>query len=169
MLLRMLGNINKWDSSRHPINRPNPTIWGDAVTDLKTQQETLSTWLANNEEEINIGLVALALGRDKVDKISYVFIDESELASLEIQVSDKELGKAKGLDQELLKKHRDLIDMDYSHLGMLAEYMHGLTLNASRCKTIAKDKLTKLLERYKKENKIRVQDMNEKLRDNLNW
>ena len=168
MLLRMLGSIKRWTASEHHINRLDPTLWGDAVTDLKTSCDTLSTWIANNEDEMNTAFVALALGKDEPSKISYVKIDEQDLAGMEIAIATND-GSARGLDEKLLKNHRDLIDMDRSHINALAEYILSLMPNKERCNTYPRDKVIKLLNQYKKANKIKVEEMNPKLKDKLNW
>lgn len=168
MLLRMIGNVNRWSHTR-AVNRSNPTIWGDAIADLKTTKNTLSTWIANTDEQFEDAIVAIALGREKVDKIAYVLIDESDLKQLEIETSDDVIGSADGLDEELLKHHRDLIELDVAHLGSLAEHILKLSEDETRWDYVTEDEVNELLEKYKAAQKINVQIMNKKLKEKLNW
>lgn len=110
MLIRMIANVGRWDGSK-PVHREDATIWGDAVTDLKTTSNRLSTWLANNDEDVEDAIVALALSRDKVQKMCYMFLNEDILHNLGIDLDSKK-GEAPGLDKEILKKHRDLVELD---------------------------------------------------------
>lgn len=167
MLLRMIGSISRWDRTELTVNRPNPTIWGDAISDLRTKKNTLSVWLANSEEEIEIAVVALALGRDEIQKITYVLIDEQDLRGIEIETSDENEGEARGLDEHLLKNHRDLVEIDHKHIGLLAEYIERLTIDKTRWVTVTKPNVKKYLNKYK-EN-IDLQNMNTKLKNELGW
>ena len=68
MLLRMISAMNKWDMNANPILREDPSFPADSVTDLKTTRNKLSVWKASSDDETNDAIVALALGRQSLDK-----------------------------------------------------------------------------------------------------
>lgn len=168
MLIRMLSNINKWDGSKS-VNRPNAFICGDAIGDLKTTDNRLSVWKADSDQDIEDALVALAMNRDKVDKICYCLLDERYLHDLNIDVAHDMKGDAPGLSDEILLKHRDLIELDYWSIGFLAEHMSTLLTESSNRHLASKAKLKALLNDYKLKNKIDLGKMKSKLKTDLKW
>lgn len=168
MLIRLITNINKWDGSK-VVHRPDAYICGDAISDLRTTDNKLSVWKADSQEDIDDAIVALALNRDSVSKICYFFLQEEELAKMKIEISDEEAGKALGLKESILNKHRDLIELDYWHIGFLAEYMIKLANDNNNRKVCTRAEVIALLNKYKEEHKIEPENMSEKLKDNLKW
>ena len=96
-------------------------------------------------------------------------MQEEELAKLEIEISDEEAGKALGLKESILNKHRDLIELDYWHIGFLAEYMMRLAKDENNRKVCTRAEVMALLNKYKEEHKIEPENMSEKLKCNLKW
>ncbi|MDE6244752.1 MAG: hypothetical protein K2M50_03750, partial [Treponemataceae bacterium] len=78
MLFRVI-TLNKWNKK---ISRQDAGIAGDAISDLRTTNNTLSVWKVSdekaNDELLDLAVVA-ALNRDKLQKVSYVLLDESWL------------------------------------------------------------------------------------------
>lgn len=166
-LLRMLSSLERWDG-RRDVHREKPTICGDAIADLRTSNNCLSTWLSNDEDEKNTAIVALALGRDRAEKLCFVLLDEKELQEFEIEISDKCKGEAKGLNEELLNNHRDLIELDYNHIGKLASYISPI-VRTGHVEVITKPQVKKLLALFKERNLIDVTKMNDNLKHDLKW
>ena len=164
----MVASIDKWDGSKQ-VNRPTPSICGDAMSDLRTKENRLSVWKGDSTEDIDDAVVALALSRDKVQKLSYLILREESLAKLEIEIADDHVGKAPGLEDSILSKHRDMIEMDFFHLGFLAEYMSDLAKNPNNQYTRTKKEIKDLLEKYRADKKINLDGMNQKLREDLKW
>ncbi len=169
MVIRLISNINKWDGSKI-INRDDAYMCGDALSDLRTTDNRLSVWKADNQEDINDAIVALALNRDSVCKINYFLLSEENLSKIGINIVDDKEGLAAGLlDPTILKKHRDLIDIDYWRLGFLAEHMLMLAEENDNRMIVSKSEVKKLLIQYKEANKIQPESMNVKLREDLKW
>ena len=168
MLIRMVASIDKWDGSKQ-VNRPNPSICGDALSDLRTKENRLSVWKCDSFEDVDDAVVALALSRDKVQKMSYLILREENLAKLEIEIADDKIGQAPGLEDIILSKHRDMIEMDFFHLGFLAEYMSDLAKDPQNQYTRTRKEVKDLLEKYRADKKINLDGMNQKLREDLNW
>lgn len=91
------------------------------------------------------------------------------LADMEIEIADDQPGKAAGLDETILGKHRDLIELDYIRLGYLAQYMVSLAQKEENQKVVSKLEVKILLDRYKNEKKIEQGLINDKLKKNLKW
>ena len=43
MLIRSIASLARWDGTTI-VNRPDATIAGDVISDLRTQSNTLSVW-----------------------------------------------------------------------------------------------------------------------------
>lgn len=168
MLIRMITSISKWNGSK-VVNRDDAYICGDAISDLRTRDNKLSVWKADTQEDIDDAIVALALNRDSVQKVSCFFLNENDLEKIQIRISDEQEGEACGLDSHILKKHRDLIELDYWRLGFLAEYMIELAKDKKNRADYSEKKVRTLLERYRAEQKITPEQVKEKLREKLEW
>lgn len=136
MLIRMIGSIPRWDGSQK-IERDDALFTGDAIADLRTQGNTLSVWYSKDGSDLNDILVALALSRSRIEKLCYVILDDDYITNLNISL-DKKPGLAPGLiNKQILEKHRDLTDIDYWRLGLIAEHIY------KRVKENHKDVVTK--------------------------
>lgn len=168
MLIRGIASLARWDGTTH-VNRADATTAGDVISDLRTQNNTLSVWRADSDEDIKDALIALSLNRNDVSKVIALLLDESELAAMQINFSDKTIGKAPGAIDSIKKKHCDLLEIDYKRLGILSDYMMRIVHDKNKRIEITKPNLKTLLEQYKDEKKIKVEEMNVDLRKRLNW
>ncbi|MBR5678269.1 MAG: hypothetical protein IKX20_09035 [Paludibacteraceae bacterium] len=168
MLIRGIASLSRWDGSTI-VNRSDATTAGDVISDLRTQNNKLSVWRADSDEDINDALVALSLNRTDVQKVIALLLDEKDLEAMQIIYSDKLHGKAPGAIDSIKIKHRDLLEIDYKRLGFLSDYMMSIVHNKEKRVEISKPSIKKLLEEYKEAGKIKVEEMNEELRLNLNW
>lgn len=168
MLIRGIASISRWDGTIR-VNRSDATVAGDVISDLRTQNNTLSTWCADCDDDINDAIVAMALNRNDISKVFALLLDERDLASMQIIFSDTTQGKAPGAIESIKKKHRDLLEIDYKRLGLLSDYMMRIVHDKAKRVEITKPNLRKLMEQYKLGNKIKVDEMNKDLRSKLNW
>ena len=168
MLIRGIASLSRWDGNTF-VNRPDATTAGDVISDLRTQNNTLSVWRADSDEDINDALVALSLNRTDVQKVIALLLDENDLAAMQIDYSDKLPGKAPGAIDSIKKKHRDLLEIDYKRLGILSDYMMSIVHDKEKRVELSKPSVKNLLEEYRKNGMIEVEEMNEDLRSNLNW
>ena len=122
MIVRKIDVIAKWDTPQS-VNRSDATVPGDTLSELRTRKNKLSVWLANSNEDIEDAVAALSLSRDDTQKIIMLKLDETKLAEIDIDVRDDQRGEACGASDEILKKHRNLVELDHKRLGLLAEYM----------------------------------------------
>ena len=168
MLIRSIASLARWDGTT-VVNRPDATIAGDVISDLRTQRNTLSVWCADSQEDINDAIVAMSLNRTDVAKMIALLLNENDLAAMQITSSSENPGKAPGAVDSIKNKHRDLVEIDYKRLGELSEYMMKVVHDKARRIEISKPNLKKLLIEYKDRNKIILDEMNKDLRDKLNW
>ncbi len=169
MLLRMLSSMNKWDLKENPILREDPSFPADSVTDLKTTRNKLSVWKASDDDETNDAIVALALGRQSLDKLCFVYLDENDLKRIGIDALQDEPGNAPGIESNaILNRHMNLQQIDYTRLGKLTEYIFK-QLNDENCVYKTKKELSELLLDYKEKGLVNPGIMNDKLRKKLNW
>ena len=168
MLIRGIASLARWDGSTI-VNRPDATTAGDVISDLRTQNNTLSVWRADSQEDIQDAIVAMSLNRTDVSKMIALLLDEAELSAMQISFSDSQLGRAPGAIETIRQKHRDLVEIDYKRLGLLSDYMQRIIHKKTMRVEMTKPNLKKLLEEYKESNKIILDDMNDDLRKKLNW
>lgn len=167
MLIRGLLYPNRWNPIEE-VSRKDAFIAADYVTELRTSKNMLSVWLANSEEDIEDAVVALALGKDKPSKMVAYLMDEKELEAIEIEAQNNQKGIAQGAVDSILEKHRNLVELDYWRLGYLTQYMQKLSKDTKRQVIFTKDEVVELLNKYKG-TKIITENVNEKLREKLNW
>ena len=169
MLIRMISSIKKWDKNAYPILRDDPSFPGDSITDLKTTRNKLSVWKSSNDEETKDAIVAMAVGRNTIDKLWFVYLDEEELAALGISALADEKGDAPGVvDDSLLRRHMNLQHIDYIRLGKLAEYIYKqLETKNYALKTISQ--LKELLTEYKESGIIDLAPVKDGIKNKMNW
>ena len=78
MLIRSIASLARWDGTT-VVNRPDATIAGDVISDLRTQSNTLSVWRADTQEDINDAIIAMSLNRTDVSKMIALLLDENDL------------------------------------------------------------------------------------------
>lgn len=132
MLFRVI-TLSKWNKK---ISRQDAGIAGDAISDLRTTNNTLSVWKVSdkkdNDELLDLAVVA-ALNRDKLQKVSYVLLDESWLDdnNITFQSAPGKCDFIKSEYHDLKSKHIDLTEIDYKQLGILAEKISSILVNSS--------------------------------------
>lgn len=169
MLIRKIKNLGCWDREniKTSIARADADIPGDTISDLRTANNALSVWYTPDLDSSNLDpiLAALAVNMDSVQKFSYVIMDESELHDIEIECATI-IGCAPGVKEEVLKLHRDLLHIDYTRLGKLANYIYDLK-EAGKIRTVSKTEVKKLVNRLIEEGKIKKEELKEKFRISL--
>ena len=100
------------------------TVQADALSDLKTQGNTLSVWLIDEDRtNLNRIVAALAAGRHRLDKLDYALIDRRRLELLDIQIISK---KGNSFDvQANTLWHQDLTELTGNNLLELAVVMQA--------------------------------------------
>ena len=165
MLIRGIASISRWDGSTK-VARSDATFAGDIISDLRTKKNTLSVWYADSPESINDAVVAIALGRTSVSKVVALSLDEEDLDFMEIKM-DCELGLAPGASEEILKRHRNMLEIDYKRLGLLSRYMLNLCRDKKKRIEKSEPEMVQLLYDYISNNRINIKKINSELKKKL--
>jgi len=162
-LVRML-NMSRWD---HDCIKKGDLYHGDAISDLKCNGNTLSVWIANNSTEIQEAVLALALGRDAVQKMTIILLDEAILKeNYNIKISNTP-GNVPIVS--LQPRHRDLSDIDFWNLGFVAEHIGKLLNNSSNYQTYSKNQVEKIILDAIRNQLLTPNMLNSKLKENLGF
>lgn len=73
------------------------------------------------------------------------------------------------MKKEILDKHRDLVELDYWRVGYLVEYMTNLVKENGPQVRFSAKKVRELMQKYKEEDKIALDAMKPKLKEDLKW
>lgn len=161
MLVRML-NMNKWD---HDCIKQRKLYHGDAISDLKCSHNTLSVWQANNQEEIKEAVLALALGRDTIQKMTVVILDENTICN-KYHIVIKETKEDVPITK-LQDRHRDLVDIDFWNLGFIAEHIGDQLNDCTNYMIFTKGDIQKLVMTAIDSEDDLINKINPKLRNDL--
>lgn len=93
-------------------------IQGDALRDLQTQDNNLSVYKAESDEDTDRIVTALAVNRDNLANVDYALFDDVALLAADIPIS-KEPGKTP--DDGVNKLHYNLSNLTVNRLATLAE------------------------------------------------
>lgn len=151
MLIRKIASIGKWSRANiSGFSRKDALFGGDAISDLHTKGHTLSVWMTPDDmSEMDSIATALALTRDKLSKMVLVGIEESELQRLEIKYKQINATDNPVTDPAILNLHHDIVEIDYWHLGFVAEIIQKIVEKDSDCRGMvieySKEKIKKLL------------------------
>jgi hypothetical protein len=170
MLIRRIKSIGCWNPNTYSnkIKRDDYSTPGDTIGDLKTDKNGLSVWSTSDLEEAHIKplLAAMALGRDSIQKMCYVALDEERLKSIGIETAQVE-GLAPGVcDQEILNSHHDLTFIDYKRMGLLAKYIEDLVRN-NEAKTVNEKKLEEYIRELIEDGRIITDNLKDGIKEKI--
>lgn len=120
-------------------------IPADAISDIRTQSNTLSFWKCGEASETDLDEIALALAlanRDRVDKLEIIWIDQEKIRENGIHIA---LNSGDTLVVDLKDLHRDLESLTYGKLGSIASQI-STALNKGQFKIFTRGQVTKLIE-----------------------
>lgn len=139
-------------------------ISADAVTaDLRTQNNNLSFWQCakGTRKEIDDIALAIAAGRDKIDKVEIVLIDDKDLEN-DGQAIKASNGRTPV--ESLVRLHVDVMQLDYSRLGRVAHRIAS-AIAADQFHRVSKKRVERLLVTAITQDEIlQIEGLNEKLR-----
>lgn len=139
-------------------------ISADAVTaDLRTQSNKLSFWRCDDgtDQEIENVVLAIAAGRDRIDKVEIVLIDDTGLKKdgQTIRATDGRTPIG-----SLVKLHVDVIQLNYYRLGEVARRVAS-AIAAGQCHRVSKKRVEALLvTAIDGGNVLQLDGLNDKLR-----
>lgn len=162
ILLRMISS-SAWWSDTASIYDANGALSQQVRDRLRLDNNKLSVWLGDKEEDKLDAIVALSLNRQNLQRITLVELEENDLVQMGIAIDDSQLGDCPALtDNSILAKHRDLIIQDDSALALLASYIVK-RVEGQKVHTTSKGQVKTLLKSY--EGRIDVTKVSPNMRN----
>lgn len=163
--IRKIESIGRWDGTAIPLYKGAFSSGDILLTELKTDHNTLSIWAYETEEQKEEVLAAIALTRQHVNKLAYVMMDEDYINWLKIPLNP-EVGVSDGIvNEEILKRHFNLIEIDFWRLGFVAEYISKLATNKINRDQLSDKKVFQLIESHINKKNIEFDLINQSLKD----
>ena len=172
MLIRKYDKPALWNGTQKELYKYSMFFADGLFSELRTTNNTLSVWVVENADdykEIDSVVGALALGRESVQKISFMILSKEKMDKLGIPVTT-ELGDAPGLeeDDELRRRHRNLSELDYYRMGYVIELMtsvaHGEE-DGMKCESRTRKEVFDILrDLIEVQKRVDMNKMNEKLK-----
>lgn len=140
-------------------------IAADAVTaDLRTQTNSLSFWQCQEDEngaiDIEDATLAIAAAGDRIDKIDIVWLTDDELRNDGQDLKDT---TGRTCVAGLANRHVDVCRLDYARLGKIARCVLN-SIEKQRYKRFTKKDVKKLLATAVKKDRIKLDDLSDKIR-----
>ncbi|WP_421827061.1 hypothetical protein [Larkinella sp.] len=155
LLVRKIAR-SKWYNKKQNIDIDTPA---DAISScLRTQNNTLSVWRIEDESEVKEAILAIISNQDQLDTIDIVILKETYLSENSIQI---ETTKGETPVKELVNIHRDLSQLTYSKLGIIAK--HITDQEATFKRITVKDSKQIILEAIEKK-RLSIDDLKVKVR-----
>lgn len=162
--IRKINGINNWIPSKTQLYDGSFSSGDILYKELRTTKNTLSIWSFSNNQELKDALVAIALNRDNIQKLSYMVLDDKEIEQLGVPV-EPEQGIADGLlDNGILNRHHNLCQIDFWRLGYISEYFINLAKDSACCSFITERNLFCLIQDYVKIGKVDYSQMKQSMR-----
>ncbi len=97
------------------------SLAGDAISDIRTFDNSLSVWLVDSEDEIGAAMLALSASSktESIEGITIVWIPVEKIEAKSILVKSDCPGDT--IVSDLTGTHRDLSEITFKSLGILAE------------------------------------------------
>ncbi len=141
-------------------------IPADAITaDLRTADNTLSFWQCGEatESEVSEAVLAIAAGRDRVQKLDIVWILTDELESDGQRIR---LKKGRTPVAGLSKRHVDVCHLDYRRLGRIGDRV-ATAIRQEQWKRFRKREIVDLLATAVQNGRLAEADLTEKIQREL--
>ena len=130
----------------------------DALNDLKTQDNTLSVWYAENDDELRKAIVAYLASMDKwveLEEVDFIVIDVKDIEDAGIK-----LEKTPNFTyiQDYQEMHRDLAELKYDSIEQLADIVIK-SINNRQDKIVDRGMIEELFSEVVKSGKLQSTDI----------
>ena len=151
----------KWEPKR---GLQSGKISADAVTgDLRTRDNMLSFWQcpSGTDVELEDVVLAIATGREEVDKVEIVWLDVEDL-----RTDGQTLINSEGRTPvaELVSLHVDVCHLDYKRLGKVAHRVFSAFDEGRYCR-LTRARILALLTSAVRKSRVDLKDLKEKVQD----
>lgn len=139
LLVRKIARA-KWPDTVCEITN----ICGDAIGDLRTSKNTLSTWKIDSLDDLESAILALAASSKttKIETMSVVWFPEDKLSDHDIAIDEGTLGDT--VISDLQNTHRDLSGVTYKSLGVISSIIIN-QISTEKSKRYTKSEVRKIL------------------------
>ncbi len=141
-------------------------IPADGVTaDLRTQRNSLSFWRCSTDahSELDDLALAIAAGRDFLDKVEFVWLDDDELKDDGLTLNDT---PGRTPVTELSESHIDVTQLDYLRLGTVARRIHA-AIEDDRYRRLTRRSVKNLIADAIEQDRIDIDALGPKLRQQM--
>lgn len=126
--------LSKWKTA---IKNKDAAISADAITScLRTSQNTLSVWYAENDIDVEFAKIALLGTLDKVDAIDIVLLDLDSLIGKSLVIKST-AGKTRA--KKFSDLHRDISDLTVNEIVTVANAVRETIMNGGLQKLVVAD------------------------------
>lgn len=117
---------------------------GDAISDLRTTDNTLSLWYIDDESQLEKAALALAASSksEKIDSFSVVWMPVEDVAEKGLSIVETD---GDTVVSDLIKSHRDLSDVTYSRIGDTAEIILKELISNKHVRRFTRSEIKKVL------------------------
>ncbi len=175
-ILARKTTISKWQKAVNFCQNNVEKLPADVITsDLKTFNNTLSTWKINfnEKDEILIDDVVIALLTgpkvEHIETIDLIFIDTDRYNQFEYKNTDGDT-----LVESLKKRHYDVCNLNLKTLGefciIYLDAINGINANSNEklmVKKISKAEVIKIIRKALKEKRVSLNNFSEKMQDKV--
>lgn len=141
-------------------------IPADGVTaDLRTQRNSLSFWRCPTDAygELDDLALAIAAGRDFLDKIEFVWLDDDELTDDGLSLNDT---PGRTPITELSQSHVDVTQLDYLRLGTVARHVSA-AIEENRYRRLTRRSVKNLIADAIEQDRVDLDAISSKLRQQV--
>ena len=154
-------NMAKW--MQNDILSGND-VSADAITNcMRTNQNALSTWQVNNENEIKEAVLAIVASHQHLDTIDIVFLDHDYLKKIGINLRST---PGDTPVKELINNHIDICELTYNSLGVIAKNIVQ-AIKDDKKKRVTKRELKTILSQAIESGRLVENDLHDSIRTKL--
>lgn len=161
MLVRVFKQeqMDKWTTS---IEK-NEVATADALMQWEVKNDELSFWKLE-DENVDQAALAWTSNRDCVKGVFLIFLDESYLINMNINVDSTSPGATPV--EDLKEKHCNLVDLDFWSMGFLSEHLTNQIKN-NKMKYLCESEIKNLFKEAIESSRVPIEALKSKLQKNI--
>lgn len=137
----------------------------DAITGCtRTSSNSLSVWSISEMDELKEAVLAIASGLQRPDTLDFLIIETALIEDSGLIIDDK--GKVRTPYHAFEPKHRDIIKLNYSSLGTMANIIIDHIRHSKWVRFRVKEIKALILDGIR-DGKVQVEDLHEDLKKKL--
>lgn len=161
LLVRKI-ELAKWKQNKIAEGEP-PSA--DAITCcIRTSQNSLSVWYISDMEQLDEAVLAIASGLQKPDTLNFLVLESTLLEEAGLRIGD--LKSVRTPYETFKENHRDIIELDYCSLGIMANIIIDHVKNEKYIRFGAQ-KIKNLLNDGLNKGKIKMEALDKKMQEKL--